>query len=162
MHSLKWKKKGFLRPIFAGGEPSPFVEFTLRCRRYRVWGAVVSALVDTGSPFTGLTPRDIVRLQLPLSKLPPAGRPISLGGQFMPRLLRGAELIFKDEEGKRHSFQYDSFYALDPQYPRDKWGQDLYKYPNIMGMDFLRRVQAKIYLDLSQAEFVLEFAEKPP
>ena len=52
-------------------------------------------------------------------------------------------MIFKDEEGKRHSFQYDSFYALDPQYPRDKWSQDLYKYPNIMGNGFFEEVQAK-------------------
>ncbi|TDA31924.1 MAG: hypothetical protein DSO04_03125 [Hadesarchaea archaeon] len=155
-----WRKKGFLKPIFAGGDPSPFVEFTLRCPRCRVWGTIVSALVDTGSPFTGLTPRDIVRLQLPLSKLRPAGRPISLGGYwFVPKLLTGAELIFKDEEGKRHSLPYGSFYILEPRCPKDKWDQNLYKYPNIIGMDFLRKMQVRIHLDPSRDEFVLEFRD---
>jgi hypothetical protein len=155
-----WRKKGFFRPIFAGGEPSPFVEFTLRCPRYRVWGAVVSALVDTGSPFTGLTLRDIERLQLPLSKLRPAGRPIGLGGyRFVPKLLTDVELIFRDEEGKRHSLPYDSFYVLEPLYPKGQWDQNLYNHPNIIGMDFLKKIQTKIYLNPPQAEFVLEFRD---
>lgn len=152
--------KGYFKPLFREAEPSPFIKFTFRCPRYRVWGVVLDALVDTGSPFTAITPKDSVRLQIPFSKLPrdPKLPPISFGAyKFAPRLMHGVELIFKDEEGKRHALEYYPFYALEPQLPREKWGENIYRLPNVIGIDFLKKRQIRIHLDPSLAEFTLEF-----
>jgi len=154
---LSWRTKGYFKPLSRDSEPLPHVEFTFRCPKFRVWYVVLEALVDTGSPFTAISPRDARRLQIPLSKLPRHStiHSISFASfSFTPRLLHGAELIFKDDEGKRHSLGCEPFYALEPT----KWEEGVFRLPNVIGMDFIRKNKA-FFIASPPTEVVLEFRE---
>lgn len=155
--------KGYYKPITPGFEPSPFVNFTLRWTQYRVWKVPLEALVDTGSPFTVLSPRDTVRLQIPLSRLnrhPELSAICFAGLNFIPRLANGAILIFKDKDGREHEIKHEPFYALEPTTPRSKWeDRGAFRPPNIIGMDFIKKWRIKSHSDPSLNEFALEFRE---
>lgn len=155
--------KGYFKPISTGFDSSPFVKFTLRWPHYRVWGTVLEALVDTGSPFTALSPRDAQRLQIPFDRLGrhPDLSAISFAGfSLVPRLAKGAELIFKDEQGARHEIKHEPIFVLEPNFPRSLWEErGVFRLPNIIGMDFLRRWRVKTHLDPHLNEFALEFRE---
>jgi len=108
-----------------------------------------------------MAPRDAERYQIPLSKLnrdqklPPIG---FAGLSFIPRLASNAELVFTDEDGKRHSVKYEPLYVLEPNLPRNLWRErGVYRLPNIIGMDFLKRQRVKAHMDPSLGEFKLEF-----
>ena len=163
MHSLSWLVKGYYKSISREVEPSPFVKFTFRWPRYRAWGVVLEALVDTGSPFTALTPRDTQRLQIPLSRLDrhPELHAISYASiSFVPRFAKGAELIFKDEKGERHPIKHEPLLVLEPTIPRAKWEEmQVYRIPNVIGMDFIKKWRIKPHMDPYLNEFALEFRE---
>lgn len=163
MHPLSWKVKGYYKPISARFDPGPFVKLTFRWPRYRVWGAVLEALVDTGSPFTALAPRDAQRLQIPFDRLDqhPDLSAISYAGfSLIPRFADGAELIFKDEQGRRHEIKHEPIFVLEPNFPRSKWEErGAFRLPNIIGMDFIRKWRIKPHLDPYLNEFALEFRE---
>ena len=81
---------------------------------------MLEALVDTGSPFTGLAPRDALRLQIPFDRLVRHSDlpPISYAGSsLIPRLAKGAELEFKDEQGGRHVIKHEPIFILEPNFP---------------------------------------------
>jgi len=155
---------GFYKPTTPGLEASPFVKFTLRWPQYRVWKVPLEALVDTGSPFTALSPRDAVRLQIPLSRLerhPELPTIFFAGLNFTPRIAKGAELIFRDKNGNDHPIKHESLYALEPTTPRAKWEEKgAFRLPNIIGMDFLKKWRVKTLSDPSLGEFELEFREE--
>jgi hypothetical protein len=163
LHPLSWKVKGYYKPISTGFDPSPFVKLVLRWPRYRVFGAVIEALVDTGSPFTALAPRDAQRLQIPFSKLDrhPHLPVISYAGfSLIPRFAKDARLIFKDEQGARHEIKHEPIFILEPNFPRSLWEErGVFWLPNIIGMDFIRKWRVKPHLDPYLDEFVLEFRE---
>lgn len=123
----------------------------------------IEALVDTGSPYTVLTPKDTVRFQIPLSRLSrhPEIISIAFGGlDFTPRLAEGAEFIFKDKDGNEHVIKHEPIYALEPTTPRVKWEErGAFRFPNVIGMDFLKKWRVKSYLDPYLNEFTLEFRE---
>ena len=163
MHSLSWVVRGYYKPISPGFEPSPFVKYTFRWPRYRVWGTVLEALVDTGSPFTALAPRDAQRLQISFSKLDrhPELRAISYASiSFIPRFAQDAELIFKDDGGERHTIKHEPLYVLEPIIPRAKWEEmGAFRVPNIIGMDFIKKWRIRLHTDPYLNEFALEFRE---
>lgn len=155
---------GYYKPLTPREEPNSFVKFTLRWRKYRVWRVPLEALVDTGSPFTALSPRDTVRLQIPLSRLDrhPELISIAFGGlDFIPRLAKGAEFIFKDKDGGEHEIKHEPIYALEPTTLRSKWEErGAFRFPNVIGMDLLRKWRVKLHLDPCLDEFALEFREE--
>jgi hypothetical protein len=125
-----------------------------------VWAAPSDALVDTGSPFTAIAPKDSERWQIPLSRLPRDSKlaRIGFGVDFIPRLAHNVEVIFRDEDGERHPISYP-LYALEPVIPRDKWGERVYRVPNVIGMDFLQHFRIKLQADPARSEVKLEFPE---
>lgn len=163
MHSLSWSARGFYKSISSGAEPNPFIKFTLRWPQHRVWAAPLEALVDTGSPFTAIATRDAERFQIPFSKLnrnPNIPAICFAGLKFILRVANNTELIFKDEEEKRHTIQYESLYILEPDLPHGLWRErGVHRLPNIIGMDFLRCQKVKLQMDPASAEFKLEFPE---
>ena len=163
MHSLSWFVRGFYKSISSGAEPSPFTKFTLRCPQYRIWAAPLEAVLDTGSPFTAIATRDAERYQIPFSKLnrDPNLPPIGFAGlKFIPRFVKNTELMFRDEEGKRHTIQHEPLYILEPDLPRGLWRErGVYRLPNVIGMDFLRRWKVKLYVEPATDVVKLEFAE---
>lgn len=123
----------------------------------------LEALVDTGSPFTALSPRDTVRLQIPLSRLDrhPELLSISFAGiDFIPRLAKGAEFIFRDKDGEEHEIKHEPLYVLEPTTLRSKWEEKgAFRLPNVIGMDFIKKWRIKPHLDPYLNEFALEFRE---
>jgi hypothetical protein len=161
LHPLSWRTRGFYKSISLGAEPNPFISFTFRWPQYRIWAAPLEALVDTGSPFTAIATRDAERYQIPFSKLnrDQKLRPIGFAGlKFILKLAKNTELTFKDEEGKRHTIQYEPLYILEPDLSRGLWREKgVYRLPNVIGMDFLRHQKVKFYMDPASGEFELEF-----
>ena len=161
MHPLSWFVKGFYKSISSGAEPSPYVKFTFRWPQYRVWAAPLDALVDSGSPYTAIATRDAERYQIPFSKLKRDSKisSIGLGGlNVVPRLTSNAELVFTDEEAKRHQIKYEPLYILEPNFPRTLWKErGAYRLPNIIGMDLLRSQRVRVHMNPSLSEFTLEF-----
>jgi hypothetical protein len=155
--------RGFYKSISSGAEPSPFIRFTFRWPQYRIWAAPLEALVDTGSPFTAIATRDAERYQIPFSKLnrDPKLSSIGFAGlRFILRLVKNAELTFKDEEEKRHTIQHEPLYVLEPDFPRNLWRErGVYRLPNVIGMDFIRHQKVKPHIDPASDEFKLEFRE---
>ncbi|MFH1821830.1 MAG: retropepsin-like aspartic protease [Methanobacteriota archaeon] len=163
MHPLNWSVKGYFKPICAGEEPSPHAKFVLRWPNYRVWNTPLEALVDTGSPFTALSTRDAERFQISFKNLNRDQRltSIGLGGaKFVPRVAKNAELIFIDEGGKRHPIKHEKLYVLEPDLPRKLWlEKGVYRFPNIIGMDFVKKWKARLSIDPKEDNFTMEFQE---
>ena len=163
MHPLSWSVKGFYKPICGGAEPSPHTHFTFRFPQYRIWYAPFEALVDTGSPFTAISTRDAERHQISFRTLNREQKPkfIGFGGiSFIPRIAKNAELIFKDEEGKKHQVAHDPLYILEPNLPHNKWQEaGVYRYPNIIGMDFVKKQKVRLNVDPELNSFAMEFRE---
>lgn len=163
MHSLNWFVKGFYKQICTGAESSPHTKFTFRWPQHRVWYAPLEALVDTGSPFTAISTRDAERYQISFRTLnqDPKISSIGFGGTtFIPRIAKNAELIFTDEEGKRHPIKHEPLYILEPNLPRNKWEErGVYRFPNIIGMDFFKKWKVRLDVDPIIDNFRLEFKE---
>jgi len=68
--------------------------------------------------------------------------------------------MFRDEEGKRHAIQHELLYILEPDLPRGLWRErGVYRLPNVIGMDFLRRWKVKLYVEPATDVVKLEFPE---
>lgn len=123
----------------------------------------MEALVDTGSPFTAISTREAERFQISFKTLSRAQKPtwIGLGGiQFIPRIASNAEFVFKDKEGKRHELRHEPLYVLEPNLPHNKWRDSgVHRYPNIIGMDFLKKHKVKLDVNPAIGNFEMEFSE---
>lgn len=142
MHPLKWRVRGFYKPICTGSEKSPHIRFNLRWPQHRIWNAPLEALVDTGSPYTAIATRDAERYQISFRSLNRDSEIIVIGFggiEFIPRVAKNSEIVLTDEEGNRHNLKHEPLYVLEPNMPRNKWADmGVYRFPNIIGMDFLK------------------------
>lgn len=163
MYPLSWSVRGFYKPICTGSDKSPHTKFTLRWPQHRVWNAPLEALVDTGSPYTAIATRDAERYQISFRTLDrdPEIVVIGFGGiDFIPRVAKNSEIVFTDEGGKRHPIKHEPLYILEPNMPRNKWRErGVYRFPNIIGMDFFKTWKVRLHLDPAVDNFTMEFLE---
>lgn len=120
------------------GQPMPFVFIGIRSRRYRIRPIPIWAMVDTGSPWTAITPYDAMMLNIPFSALEKAPKyPVCLfgGHKFWRLLLTDVDLRIRDEMRKMVPFDLPSVSVLNPtkKIPPDEFKGA----PSVLGNDFL-------------------------
>jgi hypothetical protein len=79
-----------------------FVSFIIRAPQYNLRLLLISALVDTGSPWTSLAPMDSKILNVPIRALRGATdhpRIMFAGDYFWRLLIHNVELFLKDQDG---------------------------------------------------------------
>jgi hypothetical protein len=118
---------------FVSGRYFCFVPFTIR---FSHSFGFVEALVDTGSPFTVLSPIDALKLKLPIKTMR-KGSPVALAGyRFLCHHLEKSHLNFKMENGQYFSVEM-SMGVLIPTKMDKKTLQNVQHIPSIIGNDFL-------------------------
>jgi len=110
-------------------------------------------IVDTGSPNTILNYTDSIRLGIPhIAK----GGIIRMGGRrYKSHVYRKFEIIFKSTDDKeiRESLPIR---VLTPTSPKAKAMEELDAFPNILGMDFLKKKGYRLHCDLEKDNIYLE------
>lgn len=149
-----------IRPHFAGGKldpTAPYIAAFLLAPKYRVHHKPLEALVDTGSPFTTLAPRDAEHFQIPVNRLPafqPSPR-IRMAGYSCPaHQMSGVQLLFRDMEGKAAVFPVQMIaLGLPPK------SHGIESVPSIIGMDFLKQNRIALHHDPAKGESWLETSD---
>lgn len=130
-----------------------FAFITIRAPRVRP--LPIEVLVDTGSPWIAITPKDILRLNISIKHLKKATKyvTVSLGGhKFWRYQLRGTVHI-KNEEGK----VIDVNLPISMLWPTvKKWPNVIKHIPSILGSDFLRVGKFSLHFNPSKEIAFLE------
>jgi hypothetical protein len=118
---------------FVSGRLFCFLPFSLR---FSHCFGFIEALVDTGSPFTVLSPTDALRLKLPITTMR-TGSPVSLAGfRFLNHPLEKANLNFKKEDGQYYQVEMKIGVLVPTK--TDKAALEAVKHiPSLIGNDFL-------------------------
>jgi len=110
-----------------------FLPFSLRFSHFFGY---VEALVDTGSPFTVISPTDALRLKLPITTMR-TGSPIFLAGyRFLNCPIEKVHLNFKMEDGQYFSTDIKMGVLVPTKIDR-KTLEDIKHIPSLIGNDFL-------------------------
>jgi hypothetical protein len=94
------------------------------------------ALIDTGSPFTGISPKEALKSRIRMKGA--RGKPFRLAGRkFGASPLSGATLSFRTEEGKAVTYEFDDMTAFIPTKTDTETLKEVQSIPTIIGTDFL-------------------------
>lgn len=114
-----------------------------------------TALLDTGSPYTGMSPRDLLksRMRMKLAK----GETIELAGmKFFAPVMKEAIIRLRTEEGKTLSYEVDDMRAFVPTRIDDRIMRKAQDIPTIVGVDFLEAHGLALFFDPKAQEAYLE------
>lgn len=111
-----------------------FATFFIQIPSMRV-ARPVSAVVDTGSPFTSISPKDAVAFGLPISHWG-KGEIVFLAGFKFFRHALEATLTFKDEEKKLVRFRQSIIALVPTKVDKDSLA-DMQAIPSLVGTDFI-------------------------
>lgn len=143
-----------LRVVRKFGQWMPFVLVTIKAPRVRL--LPFEALVDTGSPWIAITPRDILRLNISIKHLKKVTEYaiVSLAShKFQRYQLQGAGVCIKDEEGKITSVKL----PISILWPtKKKWPDEIKDIPSVLGSDFLTVGEFCLFFDPSKQIAFLE------
>ncbi len=151
-----------VRPHFVGArlDPSaPFASAFLLAPKHRAYHKSLEALVDTGSPFTTLAPRDAERFQIPVDRLPPftPSPKIRVAGYACPaHVMNEARLLFRDAKWRAAAFPVQMVVLGSP--PKSLGIEAV---PSIIGMDFLKQNRVALHHDPAKGESWLEAPDPP-
>lgn len=121
------------------GENGLFLTFALRGVPH-IRMVPIDGLVDTGSPWLTISPKDRELLNIPLSKLihPSENINIRFGGyRFRRFILKDVEIHLLDENEKLFKVHMPSVSVLTAATKQDS---EVYTLPSVVGMDFLSRI----------------------
>jgi hypothetical protein len=133
----------------------PFAFFALKIGKSRGW---VNGFVDTGSPFTLVSQKDIQRLNIPLRQVcSSTPRSINLGGGVIYGYpVRGAQLHILDEKKTPVDISIPTLYLVQP-IPNNKHSEEVARgIVTIIGMDLLMAHDLAIWFSPSQQSAYLE------
>lgn len=117
----------------------------------------IEALVDTGSPWIAITPKDALRLNISIKHLrkAPQYTTVMLAGiKFWRYLLKGVSVHMKDEKGGIISIALPSISVLWPT--QKKLPKGTKNIPSILGSDFLTTAKLSLHFDPSKQIAFLE------
>ncbi len=119
---------------FVQGRHFPFVAFFIKAPGI---AGHVDALIDTGSPFTVLSPKDIMSFRLPIKSMQ-RGETVKLAGsRFFNHPLQNAVLYFRGDGDTLLKVELPSLGALIPTKIDEKTLNEVKVIPSILGNDFL-------------------------
>ncbi|MFH0862742.1 MAG: retroviral-like aspartic protease family protein [Candidatus Altiarchaeota archaeon] len=124
-------------------------------RSCRVNPVPIRVLVDTGSPWLAISPKDAKQLNMPISSLtkPKESPKIWFGGHIFYRLLLDDVTIhLKEEDGEIVSVEMPSVSVLQPT----KKAEEVNKLPSVLGCDFLRVGNFSLFFDTGKQAGFLE------
>lgn len=135
------------------GQLMPFAFVTIRAPRVRP--IPIDVLVDTGSPWIAITPKDILRLNIPIKHLKKATKhvTVSLGGFKFWRYEMGGTVYIKDEKGKATGVKLP-ISVLSPT--AKKWPEQIKHIWSILGTDFLTVGEFHLHFSPSEQIAYLE------
>lgn len=113
------------------------------------------ALIDTGSPFTGISPKDaaVSRIKMKGAR----GKPFQLAGhKFVALPLKGAEIRFRSEDGKILSYDYEDMTAFIPTKTDKQTMREVQNIPGIIGTDLLETLGFILFFDAKSEVAYLE------
>ena len=142
-----------LRIIRRFGQPMPFILITIKAPR--VSPMPIEALVDTGSPWIAITPRDILRLNLSIKRLRRAKEypMVSLAGYKFQRYELQGSVRVKDEERR----VLDVNLPISVLWPtKKKMPEEVKHIPSVLGIDFLIAGKFHLYFDPNKRIAFLE------
>lgn len=118
---------------FIQDKPFPFVTFTI----LKPFVKTIDALIDTGSPFTVLSPRDAIASRLPITKMR-SGPSVGLAGHhFLNHPIKNVTIHFKAVEGESLEIVLPSLGVLVPTKIDEKIWREIKDIPTILGNYFL-------------------------
>ncbi|MFQ5950450.1 MAG: aspartyl protease family protein [Candidatus Geothermarchaeales archaeon] len=115
-------------------KPFPHILFTLRYSRYL---GVIEAIVDTGSPYTVISTKDALRLNIPIKRMRTGGSVGLAGRSFRRPKIRDVTLRFTTDEGKPHIIKLQEMVVLKPTQWNKKVIKEVQDIPSLIGIDFL-------------------------
>lgn len=122
----------------------PFVTFSILQPPLYV---TIDALVDTGSPFTVLSPKDALSTRLPLSRMR-SGPTIGLAGcTFFRHNIGTVALHFRKEDGRLLSVEVPSMNVLVPTKMDSKTLEQVEAIPSLVGTDLLKDKGWSLYFN---------------
>jgi hypothetical protein len=134
----------------------PFAFIGLRSSKYRIRPMPIWVLVDTGSPWTAITPDDAMKLDIPTHALKPDTKyPIILfaGGKFRRLLLTDTSLNIREETGKTVTFVPPPITVLSPT--KKISPEEFRGIPSVLGDDFLTTEGLSLHFDPRKEEAFL-------
>jgi hypothetical protein len=132
-----------------------FVNVTIRAPHIRR-PASTELLVDTGSPWISIAPRDVRRLNIPISALRKPQKFVAIlfaGSKFWRYLLENATVYMIDETGKIVNVQLPTVSVL---WPTKGKPEEFDSIPSVLGCDFLTIGDFQLHFDLSKMTAFLE------
>lgn len=115
-----------------GPRPAPFINVTIK-RKNRIVG-IITALIDTGSPFTAILPSDAEKLRIKVSSR--RGSTVRLAGhKFMAIECPNLSIMLKSADGQLISFSNPIISILTLTSPKER--KEVQEIPSIIGNDFL-------------------------
>lgn len=131
----------------------PFIDFICRFPKQRR-SAPISAFVDTGSPFSCISMKDIRRMTIPIKSIIKKEdyRILYIGGRTVKgyAIHTKVEFLFVDENGQKHNLTPKTLYLLMPTKEDEKSMRLFLHLPNILGVDFLLDYKLGLYFNPSK------------
>jgi len=138
---------------FIRNRPFPFVTFFIAGPGISM---VVDALIDTGSPFTCLAPKDLINTGVPFTRM--RGETIHLAGhKFINVQIKGAVLSFRTDTGGLYNVEPPSIGGLVPTKRNATTLREVEHIPSIIGNDFLEDHKLALHFDPSEETVYLDF-----
>ena len=137
-------------------QPMPFTFIGIRATRYRIRPVPLMVLVDTGSPWTAITPFDAMILNVPIRSLERATDypEFVFGGyKFWRLLLSDVSLRLRDETGKVVTFDLPSITIMNPT--KSISVEEFKGIPSVLGADFINTKGFCLYFNPSKGEAFL-------
>jgi len=115
-------------------------------------------MIDTGSPFTVISPKDLLRFRIPLKKytrIP--GQSVKIAGfSFKRHEMGDIKITLRTENKTPITIESSLFSMMTPTTWSKKIQKDIQAIPSILGNDFLEEHEAAIYFDPSTKTAYLE------
>lgn len=126
------------------GRLFPFVTFLLRTPRIVT---SIDALVDTGSPFTVLSTKDVMGTRLPITRMRSGGTVLLAGFRFFNHPIKNVIMNFRTDEKEIFEINLPSIGSLIPTKIHKKILDRVKSIPSIVGNDFLEEQRLSLYFN---------------
>jgi len=113
-------------------------------------------IVDTGSPWIALAPRDVTKTNIPIAALKKPKQYLTIlfaGAKFWRYLLENATVYLLDESGKMVTINLPTVSVL---WPTKGKPEEFDAIPSVLGCDFITRGEFCLHFDPSHTRAFLE------
>lgn len=124
----------------------------VECPRLRVRRQIMDFIIDTGSPDSFLSQKDVVKLQIPMKDRPVKGD-VNFGGSTYKQVNLPAFTIYllKEDKGSKDYVKFNvPLTALKTSKTSEKKKQVAYALPSILGIDFLKSQKVSLHVILTE------------